>query len=85
MRAANGKVQEADRVENWLRDAAKGIANGFRGELGCLGAVGVATHAIDGDQENRLLPGQHLDTILILLTVADQAEICVFNAQGHSN
>jgi hypothetical protein len=82
---ANGKVQEANRVEYRLSDAAERIANGFCSQLGCLGAIGVPPHAIDGEEQNRPFPCQNLDTILIFVTITDQAQICVFDAQGHSN
>jgi hypothetical protein len=74
----NGKVQEADRVEYRLSDAAECIANVSVTSC-CLGAIG-APHAIDGHEQNRPFPGRpgH-DPVFV--TITDQAR-SAFDAQS---
>ena len=82
--AANGQVQEPDRVEDGMGDPVEGIAHRFRGQLGRLRAVGVAAHAVHCNEENGAIGGEHLNAILVLLAIANQAEVSVLDAQGNS-
>ena len=47
-------------------------------------AVGVTAHAIDDDEERRLVARRDRDAILIVLSITDQAEICVLDPQSAS-
>ena len=58
-------------------------ARGQRGArgLGGAGAVGVAAHAVDRDHERRVLADGDGDAVLVVLAVADEAEVRGFDLQ----
>ncbi len=38
-------------------------------------AFGVAAHAVDHDQQHRMIGGRHRDPVLVFFAVADEADI----------
>jgi hypothetical protein len=45
------------------------------------GAIGMSAHAIDHEQQRRVLGHDCGDPILVLLAPAQQADLCVFDPQ----
>jgi hypothetical protein len=81
MRAAQLQVQEAERIEHRLRRVPESLDQQFRRRLGRQRAVGVSAHAVDDHQQCRFL--RHCDgaAILVVFPPADQAEVCIVDAQ----
>ena len=50
-------------------------------DLGCLGAIGVATHTVDHHEQSRLVGDRYSDPILILLAPAQEADVGVVDPQ----
>jgi hypothetical protein len=74
-------MQESQRIENRMRRLPKGLQQ--RGERGfrCARTLGMTAHAVDDDQQCRLLGCRHGDPVLVLFAVADQAHIRGFDLQ----
>jgi hypothetical protein len=68
-------MQESERIEDGVRSLPEGLEQsrerGFRGAR----ALRVTAHAVDHDQQHRVIGGRHCDSVLIFLAVADEAHI----------
>ena len=82
MRPTDGQMQKADRVKDRMLDTVECIPHRLHSQLGCTGPVGVAAHAIDGDQQDRLLVRHDHNAVLVLFPITDQAQICILDSQG---
>ena len=81
MRAADRHVQESLRIENRLGNFFEILADRLGGDLRRPGAVRVTAHAVDNDQQYAILPLVYADTILVLLTTSNEAELRAFKLQ----
>ncbi len=84
VRGAERQVQEADRIEERRRRGLEALAGDLQRDLGGALALGMAAHAVAGDQQCGLLADHGADAILVGLARAQQAEFSVFNAQAGS-
>ena len=82
VRPADGQMQKADRVKDRMLDTVERIPHRLYSQLRCTGPVGVTAHAIDGDQQYRLLVCHDQDPILVFLPITDQAQLCILDSQG---
>ena len=69
------------RIEEGVGNLAKGLENDLLRDLGRLGAVGMAAHSIDHDQERRMLTGCRGDPVLVLLAPSQEADVGVVDPQ----
>ena len=82
VRAAERQVQEAERIEDGLRRVPERLDQRLDGGFGGARAVGMPTHAVDHDQQGRVLGDRDGDAILIVGAITEQADFGVFDAQG---
>ena len=66
VRAAQRQVQEAERIEDGLRRVPERLDQHLDGGLGGLGAIGMTAHAVDHDEQGRVLRDRDGDAILIV-------------------
>ena len=68
-------MQESQRIENRMRRLPERFEQrrqrGFRGTR----AFRMTAHAVDHDQQHRVLGGRHRDPVLIFFAVADEAHV----------
>ena len=81
VRAAEHQVQESQRIEERLRAVPEGIEHDLAGDLRGARTVGVAAHAVDDDQQRRMLGDGGGYPVLVLLAPAQKAEVGIFNPQ----
>jgi hypothetical protein len=81
MRAAQHKVEESQWIEERLRAVPEGIEHDFAGDLRCARTVGVAAHPVYDDEQRRMVCDGGGYPILVLLAPAQEADVCVLNAQ----
>ena len=67
VRAAKSQMQEAERIEERLRRVPESFDHDLLRDLGGLRAVGVAAHAIDHDEQGRVVGDRDSDPILVVL------------------
>ena len=79
---AQRQVQESQRIEDGLRRVPERFDQRLDGGLGGLRAIRVATHAIDDDEQSRMLGDRNRHAILVVGAIAQQADFGVFDAQG---
>jgi hypothetical protein len=84
VRRAERQVQEAEWIELCLRVLREAIHDGSLRQLGGAFTVGMATHAIAGDQQRGLVGHGDADPVLIAVTGALKAELCIFDPQAIS-
>ena len=75
----HGQVEEALRVENGLRRAFEHGFHGLERGLGGDGAIQVTPHAVEHHEQRRVLADGNGNTVLVVLTVARQAELGIFD------
>ena len=68
-------MQKAERIENRMRRLPERLEQRRERGLGGARTLGVPAHAVDHHQEHRLLGGRHRHSVLILLAMADEADI----------
>jgi len=78
------QVQEAERIELRQRVLREAVQDGALRQVGGAFAVGMAAHAIAGNQQRGLVNHGHADTVLIAVTGALKAEFCMFDPQASS-
>jgi hypothetical protein len=67
--------QEAERVEDRMRNLPKSLQQSGERGLGGASSLGVPAHAVDHREKYRLVGGGHRHPVLILLAVPDQAHV----------
>ena len=67
VRTAEREMQEAERIENGLWRVPEGFDQRLDGSLGCLGAVGMAPHAVDDDEQGGVFGDRNRHAILIVV------------------
>ena len=75
------QVEEAQRIEQRLRGMPEGIEHDLAGDLRGARTVGVAAHAVDDDEQRRMLGHGGGDPVLVLLAPAQEADVGVLNPQ----
>ena len=75
MGAAEGQVQESERVEQRLRQVVEHVQHDPAAGLRGARAVGVAAHAVHGDEQHRTIAGRDCGAILVVLAIAHQADV----------
>ena len=60
---------------------AESFQNDLLRDLGSLGAIGMAAHAVDNDQQRRVLTDRNRDAVLVLLAPAQEADVGVVDPQ----
>ena len=78
--ASQREVQEAERIEDGCGDSAKHSLSVATRDLGRARAVRMAAHAVDDDQQQRLVVRDDVDPILVLGPIAGQAQFGIFDA-----
>ena len=73
MRAAERKVQEAERIEERLRLRAVQLEHRLAADLGRARAKGMATHAVHHDEQCGAVAGCDRGAILVVFAIAGQA------------
>ena len=68
VRAAERQMQEAERIENGLRRVPEGLDQRLDGGLRGLRAIGMPAHAVDDDEQGRVLGDRDGHAILIVGT-----------------
>ncbi|GMU69197.1 MAG: hypothetical protein AMXMBFR37_15290 [Steroidobacteraceae bacterium] len=82
VRAPEGQVQEADRIEQRLRRMPEGLDQHLERDVRGALAVGMTAHAVDGDQHRGVLGDCGRDAVLVVLARSDEAEFGVIDAQA---
>ena len=81
VRSSEREVQEAEWIEQGLWRVPERFENDLLGHLGRLRAIGMAAHAVDDDEQRRVLGRGYRDPILVLLAPAKEADIGVLHPQ----
>ena len=81
MRPAHRQMQESERIENRMGCLPEGLEQRRQRGFGRSRAFGMAAHAVDDDQKDRLIGGRHRDAILVLLAMADEADVSGLDLQ----
>ncbi len=79
--SAYSEVQETLWIKNRLRNLAEGVSNGLPGRLGSERAIGMASHSINGKEQNSVRSRQYSDPILVFFAASDQAQFRIFYLQ----
>ena len=72
VRTAQGHVQKAQRIEQRLGCMPEGFEKRLLRDLGCARTISVPAHAIDHDEQNRMLGNRRDDTILVFFARPEQ-------------
>jgi len=75
------QVQKTHRIEERVGRLVKGFQHDLLRDLGCLRAIGMATHSVDHDQQRRMLANCRGDPILVLLAPPQEADVGVVDPQ----
>jgi hypothetical protein len=81
VRAADRQMQEPQAVEERLGRVPEGVDDHLLRDLCGARAIGVASHAIDDDEQRRVLGNGRADPVLVLFAPAQQADVGTFDAQ----
>ena len=84
VRRAETHVQETERIEQRLAGGAEALRDALQGDFGGALALGVAAHAVAGDQQGGLACHFGADPVLVAVACAQKAEFSVFDAQAGS-
>ena len=84
VRPAQRQVQKAHGIEHRQRRVPEGIQQAFQCCIGGAAAIGMATHAVDHDQQRRLVVGGYRNPVLVVLTITDQTYICMLDPQARA-
>ena len=68
-------MQKTQGVENRMRRLPERFQQCRQRRFGGARAFRMAAHAVDHDQQHRMIGGRHGDPVLILFAVADEADI----------
>ena len=74
-------MQKAQRIEYGMRRLPEGLEQRRERSFGCARPFRMAAHAVDHDQQHRMIGGRHGDSVLIFFAVADEADIRGFDLQ----
>src|SRR5579863_9433088 len=80
--AADGQVQEAERIEERLRRGGERFHDRLLGHLRGARTVRVSAHAVDHQQQRCVLADRGVHPVLILVAPAQQADFRVFDSQA---
>jgi len=81
MCSAQCQVQKTHGIEDRLWGMPERLENDLLRHLGCPGSIGVAAHAVDNDEQSRMLRHCGGDSVLVLLAPAKEADIRVVHPQ----
>ena len=75
VRAAQGQMQESQRIENRMRRLPERLEQRGQRSLGGARAFRMSAHAVDHHQQHGVVGGRHRDPVLIFLAVTDEADV----------
>src|ERR1700750_1945294 len=75
------KVQKTHRVKDRLRRVPEGLEDDLLRHLGSPGSISMPAHAVDDDEQGRMLRDCAGDPVLVLLAPTKEADVCVVHAQ----
>jgi hypothetical protein len=81
MRSAEREVQKAHGIEQGLRCMPERFEDDLLRHLGSPSSIRVAAHAVDDDEQGRMLRDRTGDSVLVLFAPAKEADIGVIHAQ----
>ena len=81
MGPTESEVQEAHGIKNGLRRVPESLEDDLLRHLGCPGTIGMPAHAVDDDEQGRILRDRAGDPVLVLLAPTEEADIGVIHAQ----
>ena len=81
VRLTQCEVQKTERIENRVRGVPEALEHRLERRLGSTRAFRVSTHAIDHEQECRVLAHRDRDAILIVFAMADETQLRVLDPQ----
>src|SRR5262249_5875234 len=85
VRTADGEVQEAEGIDEWLLRVLEGIEDHLLGDLRRACAVGVSAHAVHDDEQGGVRGNRHAHPILVLLAPAQQADVRALDPQEQTH
>ena len=85
MRDPHRQVQEAERIEHRQLGLLETLDHGTLRDVGCRLTIGMATHAVAGDQHRGIFCHCYRNAVLIAIARTLQAQFGTFDAQAISS
>ena len=80
--AADAEMQETERIEHGMRHALEGFDHDLLCDLRGARAFGMATHAIDREQQRGVLGHYRNGLVLVVFPGSEEADVGVIDVQG---
>ena len=84
VRAAQGQMKKAKRIENRSRRMLERIQQAFQSCVGGTTAVGMPTHAIDHDEQRGFIVDSNGNAILVVFPVSDQTQVSMLDPKARA-
>src|ERR1700755_3676515 len=81
MRSPQSEVEKAHGIKDRLRGMPERFEDDLLGHLGGTSPIGMPAHAVDDDEQGRMLRDCAGDPVLVLLAPTKEADIGVVHAQ----